>query len=129
MFKKGKNNINWKGGVYLYKNHSLMKRNRLLKLNKIHWRCEECGEVADRVHHIDGTKHNHHLDNLMALCLHCHWRIHTKPKNKNKNFKPLGRPIKYGLKKLATKYNMTIPAIWYRIKHDIPLNKKNKFSS
>ena len=74
---KGEYNINWNGGVADYPAHSKMKRNRLEKLKQTKGKCEICGEKATKIHHIDGSKDNHLLDNLIAMCDQCHWTIHT----------------------------------------------------
>lgn len=71
-------------GHQTYPNHSLMKRNRLirLELNPI---CQHCGsEPSVMVHHIDFTKTNHDVDNLLALCsAKCHKYYHMKSTNRN----------------------------------------------
>ena len=38
--------------------------------------CEDCGKEARMVHHKDGTKSNHSLYNLKALCYSCHRKYH-----------------------------------------------------
>ena len=72
-YPTGSRNVNWKGGISEYPNHSLMKKNRLIIL--IHNpKCEYCGRPATEVHHKDGSKINHSLSNLMAVCHKCHPR-------------------------------------------------------
>ena len=40
-------------------------------------KCIECGsENSLVVHIIDGDEKNHHLNNLMTLCRHCHAEVH-----------------------------------------------------
>ena len=77
MFETGEDNPNWKGGVADYPNHGAMKRNRLIKLKQADCKCEVCGEPANGIHHIDGSRDNHALDNLVVLCKKCHWILHT----------------------------------------------------
>jgi hypothetical protein len=82
----GENNVNWKGGVSEYPGHSEFKRNRLIKLQQANYKCEKCkNKKAVYVHHIDNSKSNHKLSNLMALCAKCHCTFHKG-----------GRPTKYG---------------------------------
>jgi transcriptional regulator with XRE-family HTH domain len=45
--------------------------------------CEDCGKDAEAVHHIDLSKDNHSLDNLIALCRKCHGKAHTREFMKN----------------------------------------------
>ncbi len=40
--------------------------------------CEDCGQEANLVHHIDKSKYNHELSNLKALCIPCHQKYHPK---------------------------------------------------
>ncbi len=68
-----------------YPNHYTMKKNRIIKLNRIKFKCEICGGKARYIHHIDETKYNHELSNLMAVCPKCHVKLHPKR----------GRPKKY----------------------------------
>lgn len=68
---KGENNPNWKGGVFQYKNHYEMKKARLVVLELDGYKCFYCGKKADRIHHIDGSKDNHNLHNLVSACAKC----------------------------------------------------------
>jgi DNA mismatch repair protein MutS len=58
---------------------------------KIKHKCEQCGELADEVHHIQeqhtanshgfiGTFNKNHKANLMSVCEKCHDKIHTSKK-------------------------------------------------
>jgi 5-methylcytosine-specific restriction endonuclease McrA len=60
-----------------YPNHSLMKKNRLIKLKQTKCKCEVCGGKASVIHHLDGSMDNHKLENLSTLCPKCHVIIHT----------------------------------------------------
>jgi hypothetical protein len=74
--RKGKKNNLWKGGVAEYPNHYQMKKNRLIKLEQTRRKCEICGKVGTDIHHKDGSKNNHSLENLILLCTKCHINIH-----------------------------------------------------
>jgi hypothetical protein len=69
---KGEHNGNWKGGTSQYKNHYLMKKLRLIKLNSTNYKCEICGREAEEVHHLDKNKTHHELSNFVAVCRKCH---------------------------------------------------------
>jgi len=89
----GENNPRWNGGNSEYPNHAEFKRARIIVLKNTKGKCEVCGEPAKLVHHIDGDKSNHSINNLIALCLECH-----EPLLNDKNGKSIrGRPIKYSL--------------------------------
>lgn len=59
-----------------YKNHSELKRQRLIKLKEAKGRCEVCGKRANMVHHVDEARDNHAQENLAVLCWKCHRVIH-----------------------------------------------------
>ena len=69
---------NWKGGVFLYPNHGLMKKNRIIKMSEVNWKCEMCGKKAVHVHHKDKSKTNHEISNFIAVCVKCHFKLHKK---------------------------------------------------
>jgi hypothetical protein len=81
----GELNPRWNGGTSEYKNHYTMKKNRILKMNTVKWKCEKCGNDAIYVHHIDKTKTNHKICNLMAVCRLCHAQLHKRKKHKTIN--------------------------------------------
>jgi len=70
--KLGKENGNWNKGTSEYPNHSQFKINRLIILNKYNNKCSICGNKAEIVHHIDNSKNNHNIDNLLPFCRKCH---------------------------------------------------------
>lgn len=72
---KGKLNYNWNGGVANYPNHYQMKKNRKVVLKKANYICHYCGKKATEVHHLDLSKDNHALSNLVATCHKCNSRI------------------------------------------------------
>ena len=80
----GANNPNWKGGVAQYKDHSEFKRQRLVKLKSVGYKCEICKGKATECHHKDKTKSNHRQNNLTALCRKCHRSVFHSGKRKKK---------------------------------------------
>lgn len=77
-WNKGSNNPRWNGGRSQYPNHYEFKKARREKLRQAKYKCEECGKRANVVHHLDGSKTNHALENLKALCNGCHMNIYHK---------------------------------------------------
>jgi DNA-binding Xre family transcriptional regulator len=67
---------------FQYENHYEMKQNRLKVLEKADYTCSLCGGEANVVHHKDGSKNNHHPDNLISLCHKCHMKVHSKDTKK-----------------------------------------------
>ena len=98
---KGEKNVNWNGGTSEYPNHYLMKLNRKIKLKQTNGKCEICGNIANQIHHIDNSKNNHLLNNLLVVCRKCHNKIHSGRKNSTSKFIRL-----YGmtLKEMANRY-------------------------
>ena len=88
----GENNPRWNGGNSEYPNHAEFKRARIVVLKNTKGKCEVCGEPAKMVHHIDGDKGNHSIDNLIALCWGCHEPLHNDDNGRSIK----GRPTKYG---------------------------------
>jgi 5-methylcytosine-specific restriction endonuclease McrA len=74
---KGVSNGRWNGGTSEYPDHYWLKKQRKRVLENSDGRCEICGEVANVVHHKDGSKNNHYLRNLIALCYTCHGETHA----------------------------------------------------
>ena len=83
---KGKRNGRWAGGISEYKNHYEMKKNRLIKLKQTESKCEICKRRGRHIHHKDGSKNNHNLENLLLVCHRCHGLIHQGRKNKTSKF-------------------------------------------
>jgi cytochrome c2 len=101
----------WKGGVSEYKDHSTLKRHRLIILEKATYKCSECNKKATVVHHLDGSKDNHSLENLMALCQKCHTGIYHKGSN--------GRKPKYGkisVRKIAVEAGCSFSTAYNHLK-------------
>lgn len=78
MFQKGEKNPRWKGGTSPYPEHAEMKRNRIIKLKEADCKCEACGKPAYCIHHLDGSKDNHALNNLVVICKTCHGILHVR---------------------------------------------------
>ena len=72
----GKKNPRWNNGNSEYPNHILLKQRRLDVLCEAKGRCAVCKEMAQVVHHVDGDKSNHDIQNLVALCNPCHRAVH-----------------------------------------------------
>lgn len=69
----GEKHSNWKGGEGRYPKSTEIRVNRLIVLNDAEWTCDVCGiREATEVHHLDGTKDNHAIENLMPVCRSCH---------------------------------------------------------
>ena len=99
-FGKGENNINWNGGTSTYPNHSEMKRNKITKLKQSNHKCEICKNKAYSIQHIDESKDNHDLNNLIVLCKDCHIILHRDRINKtSKYIKAYGMTVKDMVKK------------------------------
>jgi 5-methylcytosine-specific restriction endonuclease McrA len=65
-------------GHFDYPDHYTMKRNRLAALAETDGKCKQCGHLARHVHHIDGSRTNHAVENLMPLCCSCHFKAHAE---------------------------------------------------
>ena len=71
----GSKNARWNGGVFAYKDHSLMKKVRKALIEERGNKCEVCGETSEiplQVHHLDKDKSNHNPENLVVVCHACH---------------------------------------------------------
>jgi 5-methylcytosine-specific restriction endonuclease McrA len=112
---KEANNPNWRGGTSDYPNHTLMKKNRILKLQQTEGLCEICKKQGEQIHHKDGSKDNHNIENLILLCHKCHIIIHSGRQNKTSKFIRL-----YGMtmQSMAEKWGGHIGKYYY-------LHKKN----
>lgn len=115
----GKDNPRWNNGNSEYPNHAELKRVRIEILRNVKGRCEICGRPAKLVHHIDGDKINHNIENLTAVCLMCHSTLH-----RDDDLIPnLGRPLKYSLicglpiKNIAERFGVCVGTIYCWIKN------------
>ena len=64
-----------------YPNHYEMKKARIQVMDRFDGNCVMCGDFAWCIHHCDGTDWNHSIDNLIAVCHRCHFRIFHKRSN------------------------------------------------
>jgi len=122
---KGSANFMWKGGVAEYPNHYLMKKNRLIKLQRAKARCEICGKRARTIHHKDGSKNNHSLKNLIVLCLSCHRIIDLKKGNMEGHTTKYIRKYGLTLKEIAQKLHIHEVTAWNWNKKDILQDRLN----
>ena len=98
---KGTRNGNWRGGTSQYRNHYLMKKNRLIKLRDEDSKCEFCGKETNTVFHNDCSKDNHSFSNLTVACKKCGIRYLRKADSTSKYFRKYGMTLqemvdKYG---------------------------------
>lgn len=98
---KGENNINWKGGIAEYPNHSEMKRNRLQVLREANYICEYCGNTANQIHHKDFSKDNHAKENLAAICNKCNSKLRDPNKPQMSKYRRLYGYARYELKEMG----------------------------
>jgi len=107
--KKETKTSNEKRKIILYPNHYLMKKNRLLKMKQVGGKCEKCFAEGKEIHHKDGKKDNHSLDNLIFFCKRCHQDIHRGRINKNSEFFRL-----YGMtrQQVAEKLRCSTTRVW-----------------
>lgn len=75
----------------------LLQKNRSILFRKYPL-CELCKKKPTvEIHHRDETKTNHKINNLMALCKHCHRKIHGK------HYKKYGKTLKELIKEKTRK--------------------------
>ena len=65
-----------------YKNYSRLKQARIIALERFNWNCALCGKETKCIHHLDGTKSNHKIDNLLPVCQKCHLGFFHSADNK-----------------------------------------------
>lgn len=63
-----------------YINAEKFKKTGREALRQYNNKCAECGEPATEVHHLDGSRINHDIDNLLPLCDKCHAKMHLPDK-------------------------------------------------
>jgi hypothetical protein len=81
--RQGKNNIMWKGGIS-FEPYSPLFNDTLKKQirDRDYHICQMCGIDENAtfrkldIHHIDYDKQNNNQENLIALCINCHGKVH-----------------------------------------------------
>lgn len=106
---RGKLNPNWNGGKSDYPNHYQMKKNRLIALERDNYTCHFCKNSANQIHHLDLSKTNHNLNNLVACCHKCNMASeHRKKHNITKYTEIYGKNLKQISKTLNIPYHKVI---------------------
>lgn len=59
-----------------YEKIHIFNKNKKIAMQNYNHKCAYCGNAATVVHHKDGSKSNHELDNLIPLCPSCHVKKH-----------------------------------------------------
>ena len=59
-----------------YRHQKQLVNNRIIKLNNMHSKCEQCKKSGNIIHHIDRISSNHNIHNLKLLCRSCHTKLH-----------------------------------------------------
>ena len=66
------------GLPFSYPNYKKLKYNRLIIMERVNYLCQVCKDLGEQIHHKNGGKINHNLNNLVWVCLKCHRLIHKK---------------------------------------------------
>ena len=105
---KGAKNFRWNNGASEYKNHAILKRVRLEALERDKHKCKFCNKKATEIHHKDGTKENHDMNNLISVCHKCHInQFHKHKKTTSKYIRKYGM----SLQEMSIKTNLTSSTI------------------
>lgn len=118
----GENNHWWKGDRDSLSTQGCRNWARSIKKQEIRdGVCELCGEKAKEnrnleIHHKDGNVHNNSPENLIALCSHCHRKVHKIGglavfKDKIKSIIPLSTERVYDLQMEAPYHNFVANGI------------------
>jgi len=78
-----------------FKNHHILKQRKIEAFKQTKGKCYICDKDAQEIHHINGSKTDHRLINLIAICPKCHQNLHQKAISREK-------------KRTATKYAMEL---------------------
>ena len=62
--------------LHKYLHKAEFKKNRLIALKRDKGGCRMCSRNANQLHHLDFSKTNHSVDNLICLCHNCHRFVH-----------------------------------------------------
>ena len=103
-----KRNSNWRGGVSQYPNHYLLKKNRLIRLEKEKYRCEFCNKKTNTVFHRDGSKSNHSLRNLSVACRKCGLKHFRNPNSTSKYLRKYGITLREMVERYGGNYTKYI---------------------
>jgi len=114
---KGKQNPRWNNNASEYPNHDFLKKQRLRVLKRSSGNCEICNNRANIVHHIDGQKNNHQLNNLIALCFKCHIVLHREDGGHTHRTSKYIRKYGFTLKEMANFFKITPECLFYRLKN------------
>ena len=99
-----------KHGNSPYKKYHIMQKSRIALLKRTKGRCELCDNRGKHIHHLDNSRTNHNLENLMFVCQQCHSFLHAK-------FDKDGRHVKIKVNtKHIRKYGMTLEEIGKKFK-------------
>lgn len=80
LFVRGEKNPNYTTGKTVGRNYATgWKAAKKSALTRDGHRCVDCKKASSRleVHHLDGSKENHALENLVTLCSTCHKLRHS----------------------------------------------------
>ena len=74
---------------YRYPNSYKLYNNSIEVKNRYDWTCQICkktliDDVGIHVHHIDYSKTNHDINNLLCVCVKCHTMLHNAKEYKKK---------------------------------------------
>lgn len=84
-----------KHGNSPYKNYHIMQECRIALLKRTKGRCELCDNRGRHIHHLDNSKINHDLENLILVCSKCHSFLHATLDKTGRSIKPSNN-TKYG---------------------------------
>jgi len=97
-----------------------LKKNRLIKLRETGGKCEFCGAPANMVIHKDGSKSNHVVKNLTAVCRKCQGK-NTRKRGKSKYKNIYGR-----IADMAAKMGVSEATLYKRLKNCLPVGNSSK---
>jgi IS30 family transposase len=121
----GERNPRWNGGTSQYPNHAEFKRKRKEILQQQD-KCVFCGGKAEQIHHLDGSKDNHSLENLVPVCTKCHLQLHSKIRNGQKGKTKYKNIYGFNLDELAKGFNVSHSTIINWIKKEDHYKSKIK---
>lgn len=101
-------------GRNAYPNSSLLVRNRLLALQRAHYRCP-CGKPTRYVHHLNNKKSDHRIENLKPLCSKCHVQTHLAqyPRRPRGRYERWKERYGIGFREIAQRYHVAITTVQF----------------